>query len=98
MLEIRQTIMNNIHEHIGNRGGVYKDWRIGVCTSQEKERLDVSTAGEALLFQHAACAEDATVVMAYFVYIYNVARDKRELAFEDCSIVYIYKVSSEPSH
>jgi hypothetical protein len=95
MLETRQTIMNNIHEHIKGRGGSYREWRIGVCTGQEKDRLEVPGAGESLLFQQAQSTEDATAIMAYFVYIYDVVRDKHELAFENCDIVYIYKASQQ---
>ena len=96
MLETRQTIMNSIHGHIKTRGGAYKDWRIGVCADEDSRTIEIpAAAGDTLLCQKTRSPEDATAIMAYFVYIYDVIRDKREIAFEGCDVVYLYKAVSE---
>ncbi len=95
LLETRQTIINNIHGHIKGRGGRYKEWRIGVCAGADCGKLDIPNAGDSLLFQTARSPDDATAIMAYFVYIYDVVRDKRDLNIEDCDVVYLYKPMPE---
>ncbi|MBE0537930.1 MAG: hypothetical protein IH624_19900 [Phycisphaerae bacterium] len=95
MLDTRQTIINTFHDHIKNHGGGYKNWRIGVCTAEDSRTLNLPAAAETLTIQKALSVEDATAVMAYFVYIYDVVRDQQPLVFEDCDVVYLYKVLAD---
>ncbi len=95
MLETRQTIIQNIHAHIKECGGAYRDWRIGLCASGEEHSVHTPGKPETLVFQKARSSEDATAVMAYFVYIYDVIRDNRQLAFDKFDVIYLYKAASE---
>ncbi len=92
MLETRQGIINSIHNHIKGYGGRYQEWCVGICSTNEREFLQIYEAGpDSLIFRKAQSPEDAQSIMAYFVYIYHLSRAKNCSNDENSDIVFTYK-------